>query len=376
MAKIVRKTASIFGLSAGMNQIAQFGSLAASSPTFSTDPAVIQSLANWSVGWFDGVETGNSPAIEDMNAFCYVDSYQIGYIMQAGIPEWDAGTTYYIGSLANSAGVIYVSQTNANLNNAVTDPTNWIAYIPAKASSLATARTINGVGFDGTANIVVTAAAGTLTGSTLASNVLASSLTSVGTLATLTVTATITGAVSGNAGTATALQTGRTINGTSFNGTANITVTADASTLTNTTLNSTVVASSLTSVGTLTALTTTGNVLISPSGTTNPSLKVLRNATFGLAISGDSNTAALQALGGNGFIFESNGSATIGTISDAGAFTFGATSSTPTHRFNTSMATNATGVGTLTNLPSGSSGNPTGYITFNLNGTVRNIPFW
>ena len=47
------------------------------------------------------------------------------------------------------------------------------------------------------------AAAGTLTGATLASNVLASSLTSVGTLAGLTVTATIVGSVNGNAATAT-----------------------------------------------------------------------------------------------------------------------------------------------------------------------------
>jgi hypothetical protein len=55
------------------------------------------------------------------------------------------------------------------------------------ATALATARTINGVSFDGTANITVTAAAGTLTGSTLASGVTASSLTSVGTLTSLAV---------------------------------------------------------------------------------------------------------------------------------------------------------------------------------------------
>lgn len=47
------------------------------------------------------------------------------------------------------------------------------------------------------------AAAGTLTGTTLASNVVTSSLTSVGTLANLTVTNPITGSVTGNAGTVT-----------------------------------------------------------------------------------------------------------------------------------------------------------------------------
>ena len=149
-----------------------------------------------------------------------------------------------------------------------------IAYVPsvggnaATATALQTPRNINGVAFNGTANITVTAAAGTVTGATLASNVLASSLTSVGTLAGLTVTAPIAGSVTGasgsttgNAATATALQTARNINGVAFDGTANITLpvsAADASTLTGATLASNVLASSLTSVGTLTALTTSG----------------------------------------------------------------------------------------------------------------------
>jgi hypothetical protein len=51
------------------------------------------------------------------------------------------------------------------------------------ATALETARTINSVSFDGTANITVTAAAGTLTGTTLKSTVVTSSLTTVGVLA-------------------------------------------------------------------------------------------------------------------------------------------------------------------------------------------------
>ena len=57
----------------------------------------------------------------------------------------------------------------------------------ASATRLATTRTINGVGFDGSANIVVTASAGTLTGNSLNNSVTLSSLTQVGTLTTLTV---------------------------------------------------------------------------------------------------------------------------------------------------------------------------------------------
>ena len=67
----------------------------------------------------------------------------------------------------------------------------------ATATALQTARTINGVSFDGTANITVTAAAGTLTGSTLASGVTASSLTSLGTLSALNLSGVITGTLTG-----------------------------------------------------------------------------------------------------------------------------------------------------------------------------------
>lgn len=127
MSKIARKTAVIFGASSGLDQIAEFGSLALGVPTFTTDPAVIQSGAEstWIDGWFNAVIGSNSPAIEDMNAFCYVVAYQIAYNMQAGVPEYDTGTTYYIGSIVQSAGFLFVSLTNTNLGNALTSTANW-----------------------------------------------------------------------------------------------------------------------------------------------------------------------------------------------------------------------------------------------------------
>ena len=54
------------------------------------------------------------------------------------------------------------------------------ASLAADATKLATPRNINGVPFDGSANINITVDAGALTGNTLASNVVNSSLTSVG----------------------------------------------------------------------------------------------------------------------------------------------------------------------------------------------------
>jgi hypothetical protein len=72
--------------------------------------------------------------------------------------------------------------------NALTATTAINAGTATSATKLTTARNINGVAFDGTKDITVisTADAGTLTGTTLKSTVLSSSLTSVGTIASLT----------------------------------------------------------------------------------------------------------------------------------------------------------------------------------------------
>lgn len=129
MAKIVRKTQKIFGSNAGLNQIAQFGSLAAAAPTFTTDPDTIQALANYLEGWFSGIIGSNSPAIEDMNALFYLMAYQIAYGMQSGVPEYDASTTYYIGSIVNNGlGKLYVSTTDNNINNPLTSVSNWARF--------------------------------------------------------------------------------------------------------------------------------------------------------------------------------------------------------------------------------------------------------
>jgi hypothetical protein len=84
------------------------------------------------------------------------------------------------------------------------------------ATTLQTARNINGVSFNGSADITVTAAAGTLTGATLASGVTASSLTSLGTIGSLVAT--------------TADIDGGTIDGTTIGATTPSTVAATTGT--------------------------------------------------------------------------------------------------------------------------------------------------
>lgn len=134
MAKISRALQKIFGLTASPGQIGVYGSLAAGSPAYSTNPETIQSLTNYSAGWYAGVVGENSPAIQDMNALFYLLSYQLSYLFQAGVAEWNAATTYYIGSIVqDGAGGLYVSLIDNNLNNAVTDISKW----GAKAAQIA-----------------------------------------------------------------------------------------------------------------------------------------------------------------------------------------------------------------------------------------------
>lgn len=128
----------IFGMDSGPQQLSVFGSLAAGLPAYSSDVEVIQGISQFTSGWFAAVLGNNSPAIEDMNSLHYVFGYQLAYLMQQGVAEWDDATTYYAGSLASGAnGEIYISLTDDNLNNALTSTTNW-ALFRARVRTLTT----------------------------------------------------------------------------------------------------------------------------------------------------------------------------------------------------------------------------------------------
>ena len=143
--------------------------------------------------------------------------------------------------------ITWISSTGRWTFNTAVEATSFVGNA-STATKFATAKNINGVAFDGSADITVTVDVSTLTGTTLNSTITSSSLTSVGTLANLTVTNAIAGSVTGSAAT---LTTSRNINGVAFNGSADITVAAAAGTLTGSILAGNVLSSSLTSVGTI-----------------------------------------------------------------------------------------------------------------------------
>jgi len=125
MARLGRYNQKIFGENAGLNELGEIGSYAAGTPTAysgaTINPDLAQALSNFTSGWNACVAGGNSPPIQDMNALCWLYAYQIAYLQQAGVAEWDTETTYYIGSIVqDGVGGLYVSRIDDNLNNPLT----------------------------------------------------------------------------------------------------------------------------------------------------------------------------------------------------------------------------------------------------------------
>jgi hypothetical protein len=122
MAKLSRKLFKIFGRDGATSNFGEFGSKTAGSPVNTKDILTIQGLDAWVNGWQDAVFGANkAPFLEDMNSFSYVMGYEMAYIFENGVPEYDATTTYYTGSLVRKVGTseIYASLTDTNLGNAL-----------------------------------------------------------------------------------------------------------------------------------------------------------------------------------------------------------------------------------------------------------------
>ena len=270
------------------------------------------------------------------------------------IPTWNQSTT------GNAATATYATSAGS-LSGTIPTWNQSTTGNAATATKLAATKNINGVAFDGSADISITAIAdaGTLSGTTLNGTILNSSLTSVGTLANLTVTNPITGSVTGNAATATyatsagslsgtiptwnqsttgnaatatyatsagslsgtiptwnqsttgnaatatKLAATKNINGVAFDGSADISITAiaDAGTLSGTTLNGTILNSSLTSVGTITTGTWSATNIGIAHGGTNTNA----TPTAGAIVYGNGTAYAISAAGTSGQYLQSAG---------------------------------------------------------------------
>lgn len=126
MARLPRKFLKVFARDANNNGV--FGSAADNTKILSNDVETIQSKPAWLTGWIDAViGTRKFPTLEEFQSCNYVNTSQIAYLLQEGIPEWNVDTYYYQKSIVKKTGTyeIYGSLTDENLGNDLSDDTNW-----------------------------------------------------------------------------------------------------------------------------------------------------------------------------------------------------------------------------------------------------------
>ena len=139
-------------------------------------------------------------------------------------------------TIADTVGAMVSSNTETGITVSYQDADNTLDFVigtlnqsttgnAATATALATARTIHGVSFDGTANIDLAEVISDTVGAMFSSNT-ETGITVTYQDADNTIDLVVSGVsdTTGNAATATALETARTIGGTSFDGSANIAV--------------------------------------------------------------------------------------------------------------------------------------------------------
>ena len=188
---------------------------------------------------------GTPSALVGTNITGTASGFTAGAVTNAGLTG-EVTTSGLAATLTNSAVI----------GKVITGYTSGSGVVAATDTILQAIQKLNGNAVVGVAD------AGALTGATLASNVLASSLTSVGTLSALTVTATIVGSINGNAATATT-ATNVTTNA---NLTGHITSTGNATVLGTAAFSSANLASALTDeTGSGAAVFATSPTLVTPA---------------------------------------------------------------------------------------------------------------
>lgn len=145
MAKLPRTTQKIFGKNAPENQITTFGSIKAGTPVYTQSASQIMNSA-FEGGWSEAVEDDYAPYRQDRNAVDTAITQQLAYLFQEGIPEWDAGTTYYKGSvvkIVNGNALTFYKSIADNNTSSVNTTASWHKMLDINASNQIVSPTIN-----------------------------------------------------------------------------------------------------------------------------------------------------------------------------------------------------------------------------------------
>lgn len=141
MAKYTRITGKVFGSSADPTgndpEIGQFGSALAGTYNGTSDVATIQSLPAWQDGFISAVTPNTQfPPLPEMTGFGKVLSYQLCYLLQQGVAEYDSGTTYYEGNWVSYNKALYIAKTDNFSNIAPTNTTYWTKFTGGSGRNL------------------------------------------------------------------------------------------------------------------------------------------------------------------------------------------------------------------------------------------------
>lgn len=138
---LTRVTGKVFGSNAPLDEIGIFGSAKSGTPTNSTDITEIQSLPAYLLGWGSGVVSNNNfPPMEEVTGVLKTISYQTCYLLQEGIPTYDANTNYSNTSIVKTTSgnqlILYISKINNNQGNPLNDTNSWSQVVFAGTSAI------------------------------------------------------------------------------------------------------------------------------------------------------------------------------------------------------------------------------------------------
>lgn len=89
-------------------------------------------LRGWGI-----ISPSDSPSLQDFNAAMYTNGMLSAYLHQVGVAEYNAQQEYYLGSITNFDGDIYVSRANANIgNNPPSSPSSWRSLVSGSVTTL------------------------------------------------------------------------------------------------------------------------------------------------------------------------------------------------------------------------------------------------
>jgi len=93
-----------------------------------------QVTADFKLGW-QIVGPSDQPSLQDFNGAMYTHGQLLAYLHQAGVPEYQAAQEFFIDSVTQYAGIIYISLTAGNIGNQPNvSPSNWVNPLALKAN--------------------------------------------------------------------------------------------------------------------------------------------------------------------------------------------------------------------------------------------------